>query len=137
MTTKKREHYLKNEDLLAELKILERTGKRTDKLHVMFYQLATRIGSKASFRGYTYIDDMISYAYERCITKADRFDTSRDNPFSYFTTVVTNTFLRFIEKEKNYQKKKWSELASLETEMCHQYGINFSLNDNIREKMYE
>jgi DNA-directed RNA polymerase specialized sigma24 family protein len=34
----------------------------------------------------------------------DRFDVSRDNPFSYFTTVVKNAFLQYINERKKYDE---------------------------------
>lgn len=66
-----------------------------------FYQLATRIATKPNFSGYTYKEDMILDAVERCVTYIGSFnpDVTR-NPFAYFTRVVYNAFINRIKVER-------------------------------------
>ena len=130
-------NYIDNEEFLEELKELEKTGELSEKLHIMFFDLATNYAHIKSFRNYSYIQDMIVEAYMNCVHVSRKFDTEKyKNPFAYFTVTVHRNFLNFIAKEKKQQKRKWRELKVLYEKYMFEDGIKLNLPDNIIDKMY-
>lgn len=97
--------YLTNDTLNAALWESSKLGRPTEELGKAFLLLATRISLGASWRNYSYIDDMVSQAVLVCLTKWQGFDLSMTNPFSYFTTIVQRTFLCYLRGERAYQAK--------------------------------
>ena len=101
-------NYIQNEDFHAALlkrKALTEDSvdwiKNQNYIGKVIMSLTDKIASKACFRSYTYIDDMKGEAIEMCLRKLHKFDCEKsNNPYGYFTTVVHNVFLQFIEKEK-------------------------------------
>lgn len=132
-----KQQYLKNEDLLKEIGLYHETGVISEALHLMFYTLSKNIAKNKCFRGYSYIDDMISEGYMQCLEKVDRFSTDKSNPFAYFTTIIYNVFLNFIKSEHRFQDKKWRELKLHIDELMFKHGIIVDFPDNIKERMYK
>ena len=101
-------NYVENEDFLTALR--RRKELKEDSLDwiknhnyigQVILEMVNRIASKPCFSGYTYIKDMKGNAIERCLTNLDNFNPDKSrNPFSYFTTTITRSFLRYIEMEK-------------------------------------
>ena len=108
-------NYVDKAELMKELILLKETDELSEKLHLIFYKIAKNYATINSFRNYTYIEDMISEAYVRCVVMARKFDVNieKANPFAYFTTIIHRDFLNFIAKEKKQQEKKWIELKAL------------------------
>ena len=104
-----------------------------------FYMIATRLGTKWKFSGYTYREEMISDALENCVVAVHNFDPSKSkNPFAYFTQIIYYAFLRRIEKEKKQTFVKYKSLehflvdASLNDEDAEAYS-NFDItNDKMK-----
>lgn len=75
-------------------------------------QICERLGTKSNFRNYTYKEDMIGSAIEKCFVavKGKKYDLERanENPFAYFTQIAYNEFIRIItdEKKQSYIKHK-------------------------------
>lgn len=130
----KQKHYVTNAEMLSELKDLKRTGIISEKLHLIFYKMAEQIGTKGRFSGYTWIEDMVSDAYLKCLTVANKFDLSRENPFGYFTTVIVHYFwdaLAGERKQKNIKERLRDEQLS---QIYFRYGITFKVGyDNKRD----
>ncbi len=81
-------------------------GRLTDRLGTLLYQLVTNYARKPNWSGYSYIEEMISFALAEAMVPVLRFDERRgSNPFSFLTT---NTFFAF-EKVR----KKEAALAKL------------------------
>jgi len=79
-------------------------AQATEKLALMWMRLCDRYSTKANFRGYTYNDEMKGQAILQLAQIGLQFDESKsDNPFSYYTAVVTNSFVRVINVEKKNQ----------------------------------
>lgn len=79
-------------------------GKISDKLAKMYLTLCARYANRGNVRGYTYNDEMQASAALQLVQVGLQFDESlSDNPFSYLTTVVTNTYLRVMNIEKKMQ----------------------------------
>ena len=100
--------YIRNEDLLKELKIYAETDVRTEELGKMFLLLAERYSDRGSFAGYSWKDDMICEAVLTCIKYMHNFDVTIDkpNPFAYFSRIIHNSFLNYISKQKKHSKIK-------------------------------
>ncbi|QOE32491.1 RNA polymerase late transcription sigma factor [Klebsiella phage Muenster] len=85
-------------------------GKLTNELGKMFIKLVEEISHKANFRNYTYLDEMQGEARIQLVKNALLFKesmlykkdkpTNQLNPFSYYTSFVTNSFRSVLNSEK-------------------------------------
>jgi len=92
--------YRKNKSLDPSIKLPDYIGQ-------CFVSIAHRYISKPNFIGYTYKEDMIGDAIENCIKYFHNFDPEKsNNPFSYFTQIIHNSFVKRImtEKKQSYVK---------------------------------
>lgn len=65
------------------------------------YEIANRIARKGNFINYPYRDDMIMDGVENCLRYIRNFNPEKtNNPFAYFTTIISFAFIRRIQKEK-------------------------------------
>lgn len=108
---KKKKNYVNNEELLQEIKNFFMTDIISEELHMMFWKMSKNIISRPRFNRYTpeWKEDILTSGYLKCICvlKKKRYDYNRPNPFSYFTTVITNCFLDTINLEnKQFEIKK-------------------------------
>jgi DNA-directed RNA polymerase specialized sigma24 family protein len=134
----KANHFIDNEEFMRELVKLKETDELSDRLHVIFFELARNYANVKSFRNYSYIQDMIVEGYINCVLMARKFDTEQyKNPFSYFTTTVHRNFVNFIAKEKKQQKRKWRELKVLYEKYMIEDGVELNLPADIMSKMYD
>lgn len=79
-------------------------GKITNNLAKMFMRLVERYGQRGNWRNYTYIEEMKSQAILQLCQMGLKFDESRSqNPFSYYTASVSNSFTRVLNLEKRNQ----------------------------------
>ena len=79
-------------------------GKTTDELAKMYMKLCDRYGTRSNWRGYTYNDEMRGAALIQLIQVGLKFNELKsDNPFAYYTAIVTNSFTRVLLNEKNMQ----------------------------------
>ena len=79
-------------------------GKITDNLARMFMRLVDRYGQRGNWRNYTYIEEMKNQAILQLCQMGLKFDESRSqNPFSYYTASVSNSFTRVLNLEKRNQ----------------------------------
>jgi len=108
--------YITNKEFMAELKRYHKLNKISKRLHELFYLLAQRIARKSLFyRRITeqsiksndfddIYNDFIHEGYLKCIKRIDSFNIDKhDNPFSYFTSVITNTYKDFFFYEKKQE----------------------------------
>jgi len=113
MVDRKHKDYINNKTLYNEIVKWYETGKEDipDTIVIGIIQICERLGTKRNFRGYTYIDEMVSAGIESCIValKGKKFDPGRtNNPFAYFTQIAWNDFIKIIqdEKKQSYLKHK-------------------------------
>lgn len=79
-------------------------GTITSKLGHMFMLLVDRYSQRSNIRGYTYLDEMKSWALVQLCSVGLRFDESRSqNPFAYYTATINNSFTRVLNLEKRNQ----------------------------------
>jgi len=82
---------------------LER-GSITNKLAKMFILMVNKYGQRGNWRGYTYLDEMKGQALLQLAQMGLQFDEYKsDNPFSYYTASVSNSFTRVFNLEKKSQ----------------------------------
>lgn len=80
-------------------------GKATNELAKMWLKLCDRYATRGNVRGYTYNDEMRGQAILQLAQIGLQFDESKSqNPFAYYTTAVTNSFVRIINIEKTNQR---------------------------------
>lgn len=79
-------------------------GRATDKLALMWMKLVDRYATRGNVRNYTYNDEMKGQAILQLTQIGLQFDESKSqNPFAYYTTAITNSFVRIINIEKRNQ----------------------------------
>lgn len=111
----RKEHYVNNKKMLEHIlaykeKLTENPNTRIPNyLGECIMLIATNLARKPNFANYSYKDEMISDGIENCLLYFNNFNPEKSkNPFSYFTQIIFNAFLRRIAKEKKqtYVKQK-------------------------------
>lgn len=86
-----------------------------------FITLATKLGSRYNFSGYTFRDEMVSSAIFACCAKVRKFNINvSENAFAYFTNVCWRAMVDVINAEekmsyikaKAYQGVDFSEMLA-------------------------
>jgi len=98
--------YLTNATLLLLLQESHTVGYCTDDLASAFMLMSRRYATKPNFSGYSYVQDMIAAGAANCCIHWHKFDMTRPHPFSYFTTVLYNSFIAVMRDEKEQQDIK-------------------------------
>ncbi len=79
-------------------------GITTKKLALMYKMLVDQYSRRANWRNYTWLDDMRGQALLQLTQVGLQFDESKsDNPFAFYTTVLTNCFKRVVNVERKNQ----------------------------------
>lgn len=82
-------------------------GAMTYKLSKMFMLLTHRYSQRTNWRGYTYLDEMTGQSLLQLSQVGLEFNELKsDNPFSYYTKVLQNSFTRVLNYEKKNQRVK-------------------------------
>lgn len=80
-------------------------GRITDNLGRMFILLVNRYGQRSNWNGYTYVDEMKNQALTALIAMSLHFNEFKsENPFAYFTTLISNNFIGYLSIEKKHQR---------------------------------
>jgi hypothetical protein len=107
-------------------------GKMTNTLGEMFILLCDKIAHKTRWRYYTYLDEMKSHAVMHLSCVGLKFnEVKSDNPFAYYTQVVTIAFNKVAEDERRVQniRDDLRENAGIDPSMTRQIE-----NDDKKEK---
>ena len=103
-STSTKGHYVTNSVLLPAVIEAKGIGKVTDKLIRMIQMIAERYSRKANFIGYSFREDMVSAAVMNLCNNALKFNPEKsNNPFSYYTTGIHNSFLQYLADEKKHR----------------------------------
>jgi hypothetical protein len=88
--------------------------------------MAKRLGSRACFASYSYLDEMIADGIENSIAYGvNSYDPSRPyTPFAYFSRILWSAFIRRIERE---QKQHYVKLKR---------GIRHQLEEQLNDNRY-
>lgn len=79
-------------------------GKISNRLALMFMKLVERYSQRGNWRGYSYIDEMRSQALLQLSVMGLKFNEARsDNPFAYYSVMVSNAFTHVLNLEKRTQ----------------------------------
>lgn len=79
-------------------------GSITTKLAKMFVLMVNKYAQRGNWRGYTYLDEMKGQALLQLAQMGLQFDEMQsDNPFSYYTMSLQNSFTRVLNLEKRNQ----------------------------------
>lgn len=79
-------------------------GRVTDELAKMYMKLCERYATRSNWRGYTYNDEMRGQALVQLSQIGLQFNEFKSqNPFAYYTAVITNSFTRILNNEKKMQ----------------------------------
>lgn len=148
---KKSEHYVNNKEFyqaLVEYKKNVDDAKEkglpkpriTNYLGDCFLRIANHLAYKPNFVNYMFKDDMICDGIENCVQYIHNFDTTRTNPFAYFTQIVYYAFLRRIAKEKKQleikskiiERSGYDEVFTVDgSELSGDYSDMNSIKDGI------
>jgi len=83
-----------------------------DELVNSFNKLINNYAKHRWFSGYSYLDDMKSAAFVRCLKYGHNFNIEKStNAFSYFTQVIHNSFRKMVEEERTQQKIKYNAIS--------------------------
>ena len=106
-------------------------GSITNKLAKMFILMVNKYGQRGNWRGYTYIDEMKGHALLQLSQMGLQFDEYKsDNPFSYYTASVSNSFTRVFNLEKRNQDLRDDLL--IDSGASPSFSRQLALEDEIR-----
>lgn len=105
-------------EYLTKRKEAEEAGKTLPQipkyLAECFLQIANRLGTKANFAYYSYLEEMKSDGVMNCIQYIKNFNPEKsNNPFAYFTQIIKFAFIRRIEQEKKQLYVKYKNYQNL------------------------
>lgn len=100
-STTSRGHYVTNSQLLEAIAADKVAGKLSDKLAKYLFMIAERYSFSSSFGGYSFREDMVSFAVVNLCANWHKFDPAKsDNPFAFYTTAAYRSFLQYLADEK-------------------------------------
>lgn len=79
-------------------------GNISNKLADMFMLLVEKYSQRPNWRGYTYVNEMKGQALLHLVYMGLKFNEHKsDNPFTYYTQTISNSFTRVLNEEKMHQ----------------------------------
>jgi len=79
-------------------------GAMTNKLAQMYLLMVNKYSQRSNWRGYTYLDEMKGHALLQLSGMGLQFNEAKsDNPFSYYTASISNSFTGVLNTEKKNQ----------------------------------
>jgi hypothetical protein len=98
--------------------------------------ICEKLSTSGKFRSYSYLDEMVADALEKCCGGIDVFDPTRVaprsgkiNPFAFFTQIAWNAFIYRIEIEKKQNAIKHNNAVQNYTEFLTSNAVMFSGSD--------
>ncbi len=105
-------------------------GKISNNLAMMIYELVEKYSQKSNWRGYTWIEDMKSQAILQLIENSLKFNEFKsNNPFAYFTCIVTNSFRGSLNEEDKISNIKSMKMMEMGYDPSFNYQIDHEIND--------
>ena len=104
-------------------------GQVSRRLAWCYMEIVKRYSNKGNWRNYTWKEEMVGTALISLSRAGLQFaENKSNNPFAYFTTIITRAFTHVLNKEKEY--------ISARNRMISDSGYNESFN-NQAEHDYE
>jgi hypothetical protein len=105
-------------------------GHTNNELAKMYIKLCERYSMRSNWRGYTYVDEMRSHALMQLSQIGLKFNEAKSqNPFAYYTAVVTNSFTRVLNLEKRNQ--------NIRDDLLQEHGFNPSFSRQLDHEASE
>ena len=117
--TNKAKHYVDNEAFFEEMKkwknkVLDAREMddvdppSTEYMGECFLRISEHLVMRPNFINYTFRDDLVSDGVENCLLYAHNFKPEKSkNPFSYFTQIIFQSYVRRIVKERKLMHIKY------------------------------
>lgn len=123
-----RGHYVTNAQLLEAIAADKANGKKlSPKLAKYLFMIAERYSFSSSFGGYSFREDMVSFAVVNLCANWHKFDPEKsDNPFAFYTTAAYRSFLQYLADEKKQR--------DIRDQMLVEAGANPSFSFQERNK---
>ena len=103
-STTTRGHYITNSVLLPEVIKAKEIGRITNELARMLMLITERYSCKSNFVGYSFREDMVSFALVNLMANALKFNPEKsNNPFAFYTTAIRNSFLQYLADERKHR----------------------------------
>jgi hypothetical protein len=108
-STSTRGHYVTNAQLMEAI-AADKAGRTmpappSTRLAKYLYMIAERYSYSPSFAGYSFREDMVSFAVVNLMANWYKFDPEKsDQPFSFYTTAVYRSFLQYLADEKKQRE---------------------------------
>ena len=103
-----KKNYINNKDFYAAIVEYYEKGEKDLSKYLVecFIEMTRRLAHKKNFRYYSYVEDMKQEALVSCVKalRNRKFTLDRTNPFAYFTTVIHNSYLIYLNKENKQIK---------------------------------
>ncbi|MBT9138358.1 MAG: hypothetical protein DDT31_00916 [Syntrophomonadaceae bacterium] len=101
-STSTKGHYVTNAQLMEAISEDKNNGKKlSSKLACYLQMIAERYSYSPSFAGYSFREDMVSFAVVNLCANWHKFDPEKsDNPFAFYTTACYRSFLQYLSDEK-------------------------------------
>ena len=120
-----RRNYIEKKELHDAIRESQETGHVSEKLHMMFWTMSHEIIKGKRFCGYTddWKEDMVSTAYVKCVTVYKKFDLAKPDAFSYFTSVITNSFkdvIKYENRQIEIKKRNYAMMTGEDKEIYKQ-----------------
>lgn len=127
-STTTRGHYVTNAQLLEAIAEDKANGKKlSPKLAKYLHTIAERYSFSSSFGGYSFREDMVSFAVVNLCANWHKFDPEKsDNPFAFYTTAAYRSFLQYLADEKKQR--------DIRDQMLVEAGANPSFSYQERNK---
>lgn len=130
----RKRNYINNRDLLAEVIKSKEQGKMTEEFGKMMMLLVKRYASQGSYSGYTYVDDMESYALATICRVWNSFDPEKsNNPFAYFTQTLKRAFWQYLKQEEKHRNIRDAVLVREGDDPSHTYLDKYAEDRFIEE----
>jgi DNA-directed RNA polymerase specialized sigma subunit len=135
---KKPVEYVNNKALLAEFIKSKERGEMTNELAKMLMLMCERYGRKTQFMMYTYIDDMKSFAMLNLVKSWKGFNPDKsNNPFAYFTTCITNSFLQYLNHEKKHRNIRDLMLVENGLDPSYTFTENYNADNPFNQPLVD
>ena len=109
----KSRYYVDKDEYTKEVVDYINNGIASERLGELFMIHVDHYASSSCFKGYTYLDEMKSQARLALLKYCKSFkpnygaeNNKKPNAFAYCTSIIHNTFLQIIQREKRHSKIK-------------------------------